>query len=60
MIEINRENQLIYETVVLILKKRAKIKYEIANSESEVSRITKQVLIHEIDKLLCSETQDII
>lgn len=53
---INRDNQLIYETVIVILQKRSKLIYEISNSETEVARITKQDLVNDIDELLIYES----
>ena len=60
MNQINRDNQLTYETVIVILQKRSKISFEIATAETEVARVTKQLLINKIDEMLCSDSQYII
>lgn len=60
LFSLNRNNQLVYETIVQLLVKRAKLIYEISNSESEVSRINRSMLVQKLDQMMSSESQDFI
>lgn len=57
---LNREHQLTYETVVLLLKKQESIRFEASQTDSEVVRINRSMLVQKLDQLLYSDTQDII